>query len=116
MVSASPVALAGASSYALPAGAADLDQPFIAAGFRVLFTCSAHFHAGRPLDDILVVELADTAPLELPEPIIDERRHLVMATDGEGNLRIAAWRDTMGCTLLPPDWSFGHVPTLPYAT
>lgn len=103
-----------ASTYGQPAGAADLKAPFIAAGFRALFTCSAHFHAGRPLDDILIVELADTTPLALPEPVIDETRRIVSAADGAGNKRIAAYRDSMGCTLLPPDWTVGDIPALPY--
>ena len=100
--------------YRLPGGAADATDPFIAAGFRALFTCSAHFAMKRPLDDILRVELADTAPLELPEPEIDTARQLVKAADGHGHVRIAAFRDTMGCTILPPDWSEADLARLPY--
>ena len=100
--------------YQLPGGAAAYDDPFIAAGFRALFTCSAHFAMKRPLDDILEIELRDTATLELPVPVIDEKRQLVKASDGQGETRIAAFRDTMGCTLLPPHWSENEVPNLPY--
>jgi CubicO group peptidase (beta-lactamase class C family) len=107
-------AAAGVSQYRLPAGAADYEDPYIAAGFRALFTCSAHFLMQRPLEDIHAVELADTLPLGLPEPLIDETRGLVQADDGEGNRVTAVFRDTMGCTLLPPDWSESDIPRLPY--
>jgi len=101
------------SRYQLPAGLADYDDPYIAAGFRALFTCSAHFIMGRPLADILVVELADTAALGLPDPIIDETRHLVRAEDGAGGRVTAVHRESLGCTVLPPDWTDAHIPYLP---
>jgi len=107
-------ATAGAAQYQLPAGAAAYDDPYIAAGFRALFTCSAHFAMHRPLDDIIAVELADTRALELPEPVIDQARRLVRADDGQGNTVVAAFRDTMGCTVLPPDWPESKLASLPY--
>lgn len=107
---------AAADSFRLPGGAAEYADPYIAAGFRALFTCSAHFLMHRSLDEILQVELADTTRLELPEPVIDQQRMLVTAADGRGNSVIAAFRDTMGCTVLPPDWRSGDIPRLPYAS
>ena len=101
-------------SFERPAGIAEANEPLIAAGYRALFTCSAHFSAGRPLADIEQVELIDTAPLALPRPEIDASRQLVTAGDGTGNTQIAAFRDSMGCTLLPPHWDIGDVPRLPY--
>ncbi|MFV2089864.1 MAG: hypothetical protein ACC642_04345, partial [Pseudomonadales bacterium] len=103
-----------ADEYRLPGGAADYGDPYIAAGFRALFTCSAHFLMRRSLDDILEVELADTTALELPDPVIDQDRGLVSAGDGHGNDVIAAFRDTMGCTVLPPNWRAADIPKLPY--
>lgn len=100
--------------YSRPAGAASLSEPFIAAGFRALFTCSAHFHAGRPLDDIIRVELADTAELSLPAPVIDRERGLVQAADLAGNLRTAVYRRSMGCTLLGPHQTIADSPRLAY--
>ncbi len=102
------------SKYQLPGGAASLSDPYIAAGYRALFTCSAHFLMHRPLQDILLVELADTTSLNLPDPEIDNRRGLVRAADADSNELIAAYRDTMGCTLLPPDWQVADVTRLPY--
>lgn len=99
---------------ARPGGAADLSEPFIAAGFRALFTCSAHFHADRPLDDILRVELADTTALNLPTPVIDSARRLVQAADGQGHLHTAVYRRSMGCTLLSPDQDMADSIRLPY--
>jgi len=101
--------------YQRPAGIADDKEPLIMAGYRALFTCSAHFFAGRPLDDIKRVELVDTQGFGYPDPVIDERRRLVTAADVSGQIvQVAAFRDTMGCTLLPPQWKVGDIPRLPY--
>ena len=82
-------------------------------------TCSAHFFAGRPLDDIKRVELVDVEGLGYPDPVIDEKRRLVTATDTTGKIvRTAVFRDTMGCTILPPHWTtadIGRLPYVPYA-
>ena len=104
-----------APPYQRPAGIADDKEPPIVAGYRALFTCSAHFFAGRPLDDIKKVELVDVEGLGYPDPLIDERRKIVTATDISGQIvRIAAFRDTMGCTVLPPQWQLGDISRLPY--
>ncbi len=101
--------------YQRPAGMADAREPLIVAGYRALFTCSAHFVAGRPLEDIKRVELVDVEGLGYPDPVIDTRRRLVSAADRDGRIvQVAAYRDTMGCTLLPPHWTAGDVPRLPY--
>ena len=105
----------GAVPYQRPAGIADDKEPLIVAGYRALFTCSAHFFAGRPLEDIKKVELVDTEGLGYPDPVIDESRRLVTAKDISGQIvRVAAFRDTMGCAVLPPPWQIGDVPRLPY--
>ena len=101
--------------YQRPAGIADDKEPLIVAGYRALFTCSAHFFAGRPLDDIKKVELVDVEGMGYPDPVIDERRRIVTAADVSGQIvRIAAFRDSMGCTVLPPDWQIGDIPRLRY--
>jgi CubicO group peptidase (beta-lactamase class C family) len=103
-----------ATLYQRPAGIAEDKEPLIVAGYRALFTCSAHFFAGRPLDDIKKVELVDVEGLGYPDPVIDEKRRLVTATDISGAIvMIAAFRDSMGCTVLPPQWQVGDVPRLP---
>jgi CubicO group peptidase (beta-lactamase class C family) len=103
-----------AAPYQRPAGIADAKEPLIVAGYRALFTCSAHFFAGRPLDDIKKVELVDVEGLGYPDPVIDEQRKIVTATDISGAIvRIAAFRDNMGCTVLPPHWQTGDIPRLP---
>jgi CubicO group peptidase (beta-lactamase class C family) len=104
-----------APPYQRPAGIADDKEPLIVAGYRALFTCSAHFFAGRPLDDIKKVELVDVDGLGYPDPVIDEQRRIVTAKDTSGAIsRIAAFRDTMGCTVLPPEWGMSDIPRLPY--
>lgn len=103
-----------APPYQRPAGIADMKEPLIIAGYRALFTCSAHFFAGRPLEDIKKVELVDVEGLGFPDPVIDSKRRLVTATDPSGKIvQIAAFRESMGCTLLPPHWRIGDVPRLP---
>ncbi len=103
-----------ATPYQRPAGIADDKEPLIVAGYRALFTCSAHFFAGRPLDDIKKVELVDVEGLGYPDPVIDEQRRIVTATDVSGTIvRVAAFRDSMGCTVLPPHWQAGDIPRLP---
>jgi CubicO group peptidase (beta-lactamase class C family) len=110
---ASP-AFAAQPPYQRPAGMADDKEPLIVAGYRALFTCSAHFFAGRPLEDIKKVELVDVEGLGYPDPVIDEKRRLVTAADVSGKIvRIAAFRESMGCSILPPHWSMGDVPKLP---
>jgi len=102
------------SPYTRPAGIADEKEPLIVAGYRALFTCSAHFFAGRPLEDIKKVELVDVEGYGYPDPVIDEKRKIVTAADTSGAIvRIAAFRDSMGCTVLPPHWQVGDIPRLP---
>src|ERR1700719_4430972 len=80
-----------ATPYQRPAGIADDKEPLIVAGYRALFTCSAHFFAGRPLEDIKKVELVDVEGLGYPDPVIDEQRKIVTATDLSGAIvRVAA--------------------------
>ena len=73
------VANLGATPYQRPAGIADDSEPLIVAGYRALFTCSAHFFAGRPLEDIKKVELVDVGELGdggiAAVPILLQRLH-----------------------------------------
>ncbi len=95
-----------------PAGAADIRE--VVAGFQALFTCSAHFLMQRPLEDILEVELVDLQPFNLPPPQIDHTRQLVRATHPDDTQVTAVYRDSMGCTLLPPHWREADAARLPY--
>jgi len=109
-----PLLAVASQPYQMPAGAADHEAPDIVAGYRAIFTCSAHFFAGRPLKDILKVELVDVQGKGFPDPVIDEKRQLVFASDPHNIYRrIAAFRPDMGCTLLPPHWQLSDVPRLP---
>ncbi|MSQ60127.1 MAG: hypothetical protein EXR36_10915 [Betaproteobacteria bacterium] len=86
--------VSAAPPYERPAGVAEDKEPLIVAGYRALFTCSAHFIAGRPLDDIERVELVDVASLGYPDPVIDEARKRVSASDISGDIvRTAAFRE-----------------------
>ena len=106
-----------APPYQQLAGAANNDDPLIVAGYRAIFTCSAHFVMGRPLSDIKRIELVDVEGKGYPDPVIDEKRRLVISTDPSGKIvRVAAYRDSMGCTILPPHWQIGDVSRLPYVS
>lgn len=94
-----------------PGGAADNAE--VAAGYIALFTCSAHFIMGRPLEDILRVELVDMASLNAPRPVIDAQRRLVSAQDHQGRSAIAVHRQHMGCVVLPPHWREADIVRLP---
>ncbi|HWA12675.1 MAG TPA: serine hydrolase domain-containing protein [Burkholderiales bacterium] len=111
-------ALAAATEYRKPAGIANLTDPEVVTGYKALFTCSAHFFAGRPLEDIRKVELEEMSGLGYPDPVIDEARRFVSATDPSGTVtRIAAFRDSMGCAVLAPEWGpedIARLPELPY--
>jgi CubicO group peptidase (beta-lactamase class C family) len=107
-------ALAAATDYQRPAGMANLTDPEIVTGYKALFTCSAHFFAGRPLADIKRVELEEMSGLGYPDPVIDEQRRFVSATDPASKVtRIAAFRDSMGCSVLPPEWGPADIGKLP---
>lgn len=106
-----------ATPYQRPAGIAGDSEPLIIAGYRALFSCSAHFFAGRTLAEIKQVELVDVEGLGYPDPVIDAQRRIVTARDRSGKIeRVAAFRDSMGCTLLPPHWRIGDIARLPYVS
>lgn len=103
--------LRSTDAFVRPAGAAEMHE--VAAGYQALFTCSAHFVAQRKLADIIDVELVDMAQFDLPQPEIDEQRQLVRASNGKGFTAVAAYRPSVGCTLLPPTWTEADVGQLP---
>jgi hypothetical protein len=63
-----------------PVGIASDDELPVVAGYRALFTCSAHFVARRSLSEIKNVELVDAEGIGYPSPLVDKRRRLVTAT------------------------------------
>lgn len=103
-----------AAPYERPAGFAEFREPMIVAGYRALFTCSAHFFAGRSLEQIREIELVDTTEFGFPDPVIDTRRQLVTARSNDGHRMTAVYRDSMGCTVLPPNMSVADAAELPY--
>ncbi|MEM9495288.1 MAG: serine hydrolase [Pseudomonadota bacterium] len=93
-----------------PASAQDQDpaQLSIAAGYKAAFTCSAHFNAGRSLDQIAGDELNRIYPdyrdalASLPDAVVDEKKKRVSVIYADGAPpRIAQWRDKLGCAQLP---------------
>ena len=106
----SPIVLA--QDFYRPAGIADADDPLIVTGYRALFTCSAHFVAGRSFPGIERIELVDTHSHKFSQPAIDVDKQLVRSQGPDGLEMVAAFRAGVGCTLLPPHWSEKEVPRL----
>ncbi|MBB5517290.1 serine hydrolase domain-containing protein [Amphiplicatus metriothermophilus] len=116
MIAASFRSLPGAATLALlaalsgPARAQEADPAHLSlvAGYKAAFACSAHFNAGRSLDEIDRDELANIyadyreAMAALPAARIDEKNKTVSVAYAEGfPPRIAAWRPLLGCAQLP---------------
>ena len=71
---------------------------------------------GLPGLRTLLVERREQFVVEMRKEaaVLDEQRKIVTAMDISGAIvRIAAFRDSMGCTVLPPHWQLGDVPRLP---
>jgi len=90
---------------AQPADPANLS---LVAGYKAAFTCSAHFNAGRSVEEITGDELHRILPTfgeampSMPDAVIDEENKRVSVTYAEGfPPRIAQWRPHLGCTQLP---------------
>ncbi len=106
----------------------DTTKLALAAGYKALFTCSAHFSAGQTNPEIEANELSgiyvDYRPLmdQVGDAtIVDSSKAVLVAFDGALPPRTAAWRPGIGCSLLPvgasPDmtaWlpSFTNMPSL----
>ena len=80
----------------------------LVAGYKAAFTCSAHFNAGRDVDQIAGDELHRIyrgyreAMATMPDAVIDddEKRVSVKYMDGAPP-RVAQWRPYLGCVQLP---------------
>lgn len=90
--------------------AADEVAPlWLVAGYKALFTCSATFLADRNAKQIERNELTEIYPdyesqmVKLPQAFIERRRGWVSVTyDQAMPPRVAFYRGTLGCVLLPP--------------
>ncbi len=93
----------------------------LVAGYKAAFTCSAHFNAGRSVEEIAGDELHRIYPgyreamATMPDAVIDEDAKTV-SVSYEGGVRIAAWRPYLGCTQLPTMASVDVVDDLPKIT
>ena len=80
----------------------------LVAGYKAAFTCSAHFNAGRTVEQIAGDELHRIysgyreAMTALPDAVIDEdNKRVSVSFDESVPPRIAQWRPHLGCTQLP---------------
>lgn len=80
----------------------------LAAGYKAAFTCSAHFNAGRSVEQIAGDELNRILPTfseampSLPDAVIDEENKRVSVSYSEDfPPRIAQWRPHLGCVQFP---------------
>ncbi|MCK5749659.1 MAG: serine hydrolase, partial [Oricola sp.] len=106
--------LAGAASAQTP----DPAHLSLVAGYKAAFTCSAHFNAGRSVEQIADDELNRIyrdyreAMAVLPDAVIDEKAKTV-SVSYDGGERIAAWRPYLGCVQLPTLASADAVKDMP---
>ena len=87
-------------------------------GQQAVFMCNGLFTSNRSLEDVFAQELAF-----LPRPVgtprggdyeIDERRKAVaVGTPGGTPVMRAAFREGVGCVILPPDQTFEDIDRLP---
>ncbi|MEZ5894089.1 MAG: serine hydrolase [Parvularculaceae bacterium] len=93
----------------------------LVAGYKAAFTCSAHFNAGRTVEDIAGDELNRIYPdyreaMEaMPDAVIDEETKIV-SVSYDGGVRIAAWRPYLGCVQLPSGAGIGATDRMPIIT
>lgn len=102
------------------AQAPDPSHLSLVAGYKAAFTCSAHFNAGRSVDQIAGDELTRIyrgyreAMATLPDAVIDEDAKTVSVSYAdESPPRITAWRPYLGCVQLPTnaaDDALDHIP------
>ncbi len=91
----------------------------LVAGYKAAFTCSAHFNAGRTVEEIAGDELHRIYPdyreamAALPDATIDEKKKTV-SVRYEGGERVAAWRPYLGCAQLPSGDDNAAISKLPY--
>ena len=102
-------AIAGLSAQGV-SHAEDIDPAHLSlvAGYKAAFTCSAHFNAGRSVEQIAGDELNRIYPnyreafASLPDAVIDERAKSVSVNYKEGHPpRVASWRPHLGCGQFP---------------
>ncbi len=99
---------------------ADRSHLSLVAGYKAAFTCSAHFNAGRTVEQIAGDELNRIyrgyrdALADLPDAVIDEKKKRVSVTYLDGAPpRIAQWRPYLGCAQLPTRSSASAAKKLP---
>lgn len=118
----SALAFSALFNSALSAQAADPAHLSLVAGYKAVFICSAHFNAGRTVEQIAGDELNRIYPdyrdafAHLPDAIIDEDDKTVSVAFVEGFApRIAKWRPHFGCVQLPSGAAADMADDLPEA-
>ena len=114
-----------ASGFAMVAtGAAaqtdELALKSLVAGYKAAFTCSAHFNAGRDVDEIAGDELHRIyrgyreTMAGLPDAIVDEDKKRVSVSFSDAYPpRVAQWRPHLGCVQAPFNMSEDDIEDLP---
>ncbi|WP_407353529.1 serine hydrolase domain-containing protein [Luteimonas sp. R10] len=111
--------LAIAPALAQPVPAEDAHARAVAAGYKALTLCSAHFSAGRSQAQVEAFELRGIYPeydalvQALPARIDPQRRMVSVPFDPQLPPRIAAWRPNLGCAQLPIGADAGAAAMLP---
>ena len=97
------------ASFAQEGGNSDEMNASLAAGYKAAFVCSATFNAKQTMGEIEANELSGIYPDyreefgRLPQARVDNTRKTVSVRySRSAPPRVAAWREGMGCTQLPP--------------
>lgn len=108
-----------ASAQTITATTDDGHTRAIAAGYKALTLCSAHFNGGRSAAQIEALELRGIYPeyeaqVHALSAQIDEAGKTVsVAFDPQLPPRVALWRSNLGCTQLPIGAGIEAIPRLP---
>ncbi|MDH5821849.1 serine hydrolase [Luteimonas sp. RD2P54] len=111
--------LAALPASARQAPADDAHARAVAAGYKALTLCSAHFNAGRGRAAVEALELRGVYPeydalvRALPARIDPQGRTVAVPFDPALPPRIAAWRPNLGCAQLPIGADAAAVAALP---
>ncbi|MEE8583924.1 MAG: serine hydrolase [Acidobacteriota bacterium] len=94
------------------------DKAIVWRGVQALMLCNGLFTSNRSLDQIVEQELAYVrgrpGTVEGDDFVIDtEKRAVAVGLSDDLPAMRAAYREGLGCIILPPDQTFDHIPDLP---
>tara|TARA_B100001123_G_scaffold348613_1_gene398145 strand:- start:602 stop:2029 length:1428 start_codon:yes stop_codon:yes gene_type:complete len=90
-------------------------RDMIRRGQQAIFMCNGLFTSNRSLESVVAQELA-FLPEVHPYEIDQARRAVIIGTEGAVPVMRAAFREGIGCVILPPDQTLTDIEALPELT